>query len=319
MAGAGSEVRSVAVTGADGFIGRALVAHLRSMRTEMRAITRATHGDLATADATQLVESLRGVDVIFHLAARAHVMHEREADPEAAFHAANVVATERVARAARDAGVGRFVLASSAKVAGEASLPGKPLRIEDDPAPQDAYARSKWDAERALSDIADGSSMSTVVLRLPLVYGPGVRGNFRTLWDAVARRQWLPFAAVDNRRSMIGLGNLAEAFAAAIAAPSGTYFVADAESVSTPQLIRAIAAAQQVDANLAYVPVPLLRLLGKLLGRSAAMQRLTSSLEVDSGPFRAAAGYVPSLAIDDTLRAMAGEANRRPHPFGDDA
>ncbi|MEO8847766.1 MAG: NAD-dependent epimerase/dehydratase family protein [Casimicrobiaceae bacterium] len=304
MAGAGSDGRRIAVTGADGFIGRALVAQLARLDFDVRAITRASHGDFAAIDAGSLSDAVQGVHAIFHLAARAHVMHEREADPAAAFHSANVVATERVARAARDAGVMRFVLASSAKVNGESTPRGRPFRIDDAPAPQDAYAQSKWDAERALAEIAAGAAMTTVVLRLPLVYGPGVRGNFRTLWDAVARRQWLPFAAIDNRRSMIGLGNLADALVAAIAAPAGTYFVADADSVSTPQLARAIAAAQQVDARLAYVPVALLRLLGRLIGRRAAMERVTSSLEVDASHFRAASGCNPRETLAQGLAAI---------------
>ncbi|MEO6928627.1 MAG: NAD-dependent epimerase/dehydratase family protein [Casimicrobiaceae bacterium] len=304
MAGAGSDPRRIAITGADGFIGRALVAHLVRLGFDVRAITRTSHGDLATIDPGSLSAALHGVCAVFHLAARAHVMHEREVDPAAAFHAANVVATGRVARAARDAGVVRFVMASTAKVNGESTSPGRPFRIDDAPAPQGAYAQSKWDAERTLAEMVAGSAMTAVVLRLPLVYGSGVLGNFRTLWDAVARRQWLPFAAIDNRRSMIGLGNLADALVAAIAAPAGTYFVADAEVVSTPQLIRAIAAAQKIDAHLAYVPVAVLRLLGSLIGRRAAMQRVTSSLEVDASYFRAASGCNPRETLAQGLAAI---------------
>jgi nucleoside-diphosphate-sugar epimerase len=306
MAGAGSDARSVAVTGADGFIGRALAAHLRKQGHDVRAITRATHGDLATTDGAALAGDLQGVDSVFHLAARAHVMRETAADPDAAFHAANVVATEMVARAARDAGVRRFVQASTAKVNGEATATGKPFRVDNVPAPQDVYARSKWQAECALRDVAAGTPMSSVVLRLPLVYGPGVRGNFRTLWDAVARRQWLPFAAIDNRRSLIGLDNLVEAFAAAIDAPAGTYFVADAESVSTPQLVRAIAEAQHVEANLAYVPVALLRVAGTLTGQRKGIERLASSLEVDTTPFRQASGWLPRRTLREGLSNIAG-------------
>ena len=307
MAGAGSDATRVAVTGADGFIGRALVAHLAARGFDVRAITRATLGDLAVADESALAAALAGVDTVFHLAARAHVMRESAADPQAAFDAANVVATERVARAARAAGVRRVVHASTAKVNGETTAPGKPFRSEDAPAPRDAYARSKWQAERALQDIAVGSPMSAVVLRLPLVYGPGVRGNFRTLWEAVARRQWLPLAAIDNRRSLLGLDNLVDACVAAIAAPAGTYFVADADSVSTPQLVRSIAEALHTKANLAYVPVALLRLAGAALGRRDAIERLTGSLEVDATSFQQASGWSARRDLASTLRSIADE------------
>jgi nucleoside-diphosphate-sugar epimerase len=301
MAGAGSDADCVAVTGADGFIGRALVARLREEGRDVRAITRATHGDLATIEPLQLASSLRGADTVFHLAARAHVMDERAADPDAAFRSANVVATGRIARAAVDAGAQRFVMASTAKVNGESTQPGRPFRVDDPAAPQDAYARSKRDAEKLLAEVVANAPMSVVVLRLPLVYGPGVRGNFRRLWDAVAQRRWLPFAAIDNRRSLVGLGNLVDAFIAAMPAPSGTYFVADADSMSTPQLVRAIAEAQHVEANLAYVPVGLLRGIGVLMGQRGGIERLTSSLEVDARSFCSAAGWRPRRTLEEEL------------------
>jgi nucleoside-diphosphate-sugar epimerase len=315
MAGAGSDAttggaearargaagRRVAITGADGFIGRALRAHLGRSGFDVVAITRASHGDLAAADVDALARSLQGADALVHLAARAHVMRERATDPAAAFHAANVVATGRVARAAGAAGVRRFVLASTIKVNGESTPRGRPFRGDDAPAPRDAYARSKWQGETALRDIAASVPMSPLVLRLPLVYGPGARGNFRTLWDAVAERRWLPFAAIDNRRSLIGLANLCDAFVAALDAPPGTFCVADAESVSTPQLVRAIATAQRVDANLGHVPPVALRALGVLIGRRDGVERVLSSLEVDSAPFRAASGWAPAQTLAEGL------------------
>jgi nucleoside-diphosphate-sugar epimerase len=239
-------------------------------------------------------------------------MRESAPDPRAAFHAGNVIATEQVARAALDAGVRRFVHASTAKVNGESTLRGRPFCFDDVPNPQDSYARSKWQAEQILDGVVAATPMSAVVLRLPMVYGPGVRGNFRTLWDAVARGQWLPFAAIDNRRSVIGLGNLVDAFEASIDAPAGTYFVADADSVSTPQLVRAIAAAQSVEANLAFVPVALLRVAGAMIGRRAAVERLTSSLEIDNASFRRAANWTPRIALERELVAITEIEGRSP-------
>jgi nucleoside-diphosphate-sugar epimerase len=310
MAGAGSDEargagRRVAVTGADGFIGRALVAELAARGCDVLPITRATHGDLAALDVAPLARALAGCDALVHLAARAHVMRETVADPEAAFAAANVAATRNVAQAASAAGVRRLVLASSVKVSGEATPRGRPFRVDDVPAPQDSYARSKWRGEEALREVvAQSGATSAVVLRLPLVYGPGVRGNFRTLWDAVAGHRWLPFAAIDNRRSLLGLGNACDAFVAALDAPPGTYFVADATSVSTPALVRAIAQAQGVDANLAFVPVVALRALGVVLRRRDGVARLVSSLEVDGAPFRAASGWEPRRTLVEGLAAI---------------
>jgi len=307
MAGAGTERRAVAVTGADGFIGRALCASLAGAGWQVLRVTRATHGDLARADPSVLARALQGVDAVVHLAARAHVMHETAADPDAAFAIANVDATRTVVRAALEAGVRRFIHASTVKVHGESSPRGRPFHGDEVPAPQDAYARSKWRAEIAVAELTHAAPMSAVVLRLPLVYGPGVRGNFRTLWDAVAEKRWLPFAAIDNRRSVLGVANLCSAFQAAIDAPAGTYLLADADSVSTPGLVRAIARAQGVDANLAYVPTALLRAAGVVLGRREGVARLTDSLEVDSRAFLSATGWMPRVDLARSLLAMRDE------------
>ena len=308
--------RVVAVTGAAGFVGAAFCARARERGRPLRRFVRASvpgEGvigvDLATADVGHLAHALEGVDAVVHLAGRAHVMDERARDAEALFLRANVDATERLARAAMAAGVRRFVLASSVKVNGEATMRGRPFRPDDAPAPQDAYARSKQRAEEALLRIA-GTSTSAIVLRLPLLYGPGVRGNFRRLADAVAARRLLPLGAIDNRRSLLGLANLLDALDAAVDAPAeaaGTHFVADAGSVSTPQLVRAIADALGVAPRLAAVPPLLLRVAGALSGRSAAIARLTQSLEVDTSSFARVTAWRPRpFAID--AATLCGES-----------
>jgi nucleoside-diphosphate-sugar epimerase len=258
-----------------------------------------------------LTRALEGAAPVLHLAGRAHVMHAAP-DAHKAYREANEDATARLAHAARAAGVRRFILASTVKVNGEVTLPGRPFRPDDAPAPRGAYARSKLAAERALRDVAEATAMSAVILRLPLVYGPGARGNFRRLADAVRAHRWLPLGAIDNRRSVIGIDNLLDALVAAIDAPAlgGVHFVADARSVSTRELVRAIAAAAGVRARLAPVPVPLLRLAGALTNRRDAVARLTGSLEVDTSSFRAATGWRPrAFAID---AATLGE----PPPHG---
>jgi UDP-N-acetyl-alpha-D-quinovosamine dehydrogenase len=317
----------IAVTGANGFIGRAFCARAAARGRRLRRFVRRgedrvrsaaeedveVHAlDLARATVDDVATRLTDVRVVIHLGGRAHVMRETAGDSEAAYRSVNELATLRVAEAAVAAGVRRFVLASSVKVNGEHTERGHPFRPEDPVAPEDAYARSKWAAEGALRNAAKGSSMSAVVLRLPLVYGPGARGNFRRLVDAVRKRRWLPFGAIDNRRSLLGIENLLDALDAAIDAPDnveGVHFVADEASISTPDLVRAIARALGTEARLVPVPVPLLRIAGRLAARTDAIERLTRSLEVDTSSFAAATGWrARRFAIDS---AMVGDAGDR--------
>lgn len=259
--------------------------------------------DLETASAPELARALEGAGALVHLAGSAHLHEPRAADRDALYHRANADVTARLAEAALAAGVGRLVFASSIKVNGEATLSGRPFGPGDPPSPADAYARSKYQAEVALARIAQGTAMLPIILRLPLVYGAHARGNFRRLVDAVAARRLLPLGAVRNRRSLLGLDNLLEAIGAALAAApaaAGVHLIADAEPVSTPELVRAIAAPLGVVPRLVSVPVPLLRAAGALAGRSVEVARLVSSLEADTSSFTHATGW-------------------RPHPFAIDA
>lgn len=296
----------IAVTGAGGFIGAALCRRLASRGQAVRRLVRSppAYGapgdtvaiDLARAHVDELAQLFDGVTAIVHLAGRAHVMNETAPDPAAAYTLANVGMTERIALAGVAAGVRRFVLASTAKVNGESTMPGRPFRPGDAPVPQDAYARSKLAAERTLAHIASGTSMLATNLRLPLVYGAGAAGNFRRLVDAVAAGRFLPLGAIDNRRSLVGLDNLLDAIDAVLAAHTpviGTHFVADADSVSTPDLARAIASALGVAPRLVPVPVSALRVAGALSGLGAALERLTASLEVDPASLARATGWRP--------------------------
>ena len=310
----------IAVTGAGGFIGSAYAARLAAHGQPVRRFVHdcAPSGtdvdvvgiDLARTSVNDLAHRLGGVFALVHLAGRAHVVDEPASDADATYKTANVEVTERLALACVAAGVRRFIFASTVKVNGEGTLPGTPFRPGDAPAPQDAYARSKLAAERALAQVASGTSMLATSLRLPLVYGPGARGNFRRLVDAIATRRFLPLGAIDNRRSLLGLDNLLDALDAALAAQDavvGTHFVADADSVSTPALVRAIASALGIAPRLVPVPVAALRIAGALCGRGAAIARLTGSLEVDPGSFARASGWRPRpFAID--ARTVAGRA-----------
>jgi len=330
MAGDGADARALlhegspvsgpaVVTGAGGFVGRALCAHFAATGRPHRGIVRALPhdaphgtpllalGDLAMAPAERLVAALEGASAVVHLAGRAHAPGERGAEAAAAYRAANVVATERLAAAAARAGVQRFVLASTVKVYGEATVPGHPWRADDPLSPQDPYARSKVEAEQALTAACAGGAMTPIVLRLPLVYGPGVRANFLALLDAVARCAPLPLASIRNRRDLCYVGNLVHAIAALLDCaepPAGVWLVADGEPVSTPGLVRRLAAALGVAPRLLPVPVALLALAGRLTGRSAEIARLAGSLEVDASPLLQRIGPLP-YTLDQGLAATA--------------
>ena len=304
------------MTGAGGFIGRALCARLASTRVPhvaaVRAISRhdarraeyVALGDFAAADWQDV---LTGVDAIVHLAGRAHV-RGRDADAPTPYIVANVHVTRRLAEAAARSGVRRIVFASSVKVYGEATESGRAFRAGDASAPQDAYAKSKAEAERVLVEICGAHGIEAIVLRLPLTYGPGVKGNFLALLEAVAHERRLPLAGIVNRRSFLYLGNAVSAIEAALIAPtlpSEALPVADAKPVSTPELVTKLALALRLQSRLYYVPAPLLRAAAALSGRRTAVDRLLDSLEVDALRFRSLTGWSPSYSIDAGLAATA--------------
>jgi len=206
----------VVVTGADGFAGRAVCAHLRAAGIPFRGLVRALSpftaarpdmlpvGDLVTVSPATLTNVLRDAHAVVHLAGRVHAMRDDAADPVSEFRAANVAATERLARAAAAAGVAHFVFASSVKVNGESAPPERAFRESDPPDPRDAYAISKWEAECMLGDVSRSTSMPVTVLRLPLMYGPRAKANVARLTEAIASGMPLPLARIDNRRSLQG-------------------------------------------------------------------------------------------------------------------
>ncbi len=234
-------------------------------------------------------------------------MREAVDDPEDEYHRVNVAGTERLAIMAAEAGVRRFIYASSVKVNGERTLDA-PFTESEAPHPEDAYGRSKSEAEDALHRVAGFSKLEAVVVRPPLVYGPGVKGNFLRLMRLVARGVPLPLASVVNRRSLVFVGNLVDAIIACVespAAPGNTYLVCDKEDVSTPELIRSLAAALGVRARLFPCPVALLKLGAALLGNGGEAERLTGSLQVDSTKIRRQLGWQPRHTLAHGLAATA--------------
>ena len=317
------------VTGASGFVGTAVCRRLLEDGHAVRAAVRAAalidlpHGAEAFAVGdigpdTDWTLALRGIHSVIHLAARTHVLRETAADPLAEYNRINLYATERLARAAVVAGVQRFVFMSSIKVNGERT-PGQAYTERDPPRPEDAYGVSKWEAEQALWRATLGTATEAIVLRPPLVYGPGVKGNFLRLLHAVARGWPIPLGAVSNRRSMIYLGNLVDAVLACMAAPEAagrTYLVSDGEDVSTPELIRAAAAALGVRPRLLSCPVALLALAAGLAGRRSELEKLTGSLRVDSSCIRDELGWRPrytlAQSLEETARWYHAAAHARP-------
>ena len=234
-------------------------------------------------------------DVVFHLAAMAHA-GTRESENR--YHEVNVQVTSALGEAARRAKVCRFVFTSSVKVMGESSV--RPFQESDAPAPEDAYGKTKLEAERAIA----ASGVSYSILRPPLVYGPGVRANFLRLLQAIDRGIPLPLGSIQNRRSFVFIDNLVEALmhsAVAEAAENQIRFVSDGEDLSTPDLIRRLARAMAMNAKLVPVPISLLRLVGVVTGKTEALDRLLGSLQVDSARLRAS-GWRPKVSVEEGLR-----------------
>ena len=301
----------VAVTGADGCVGRAVCARLAEGGFAVRALTRR---DLAGAGGAPAdVQSfehwdrlLHGATVVIHLAARAHVLRETVADPSVEFERQNVGGALRAAEAGAAVGVRRFVFVSSIGVNGLAT--GElPFRDGDPPAPVEVYSQSKWRAECALRELSARLGFELTVVRPPLVYGPFVKGNMRRLVGLVDRGWPLPFGAIHNRRSFIGVDNLADFLVACSSHPraSGeTLLIADGRDVSTPELIRAIAGGLGRDARLVPVPAGVLRSAGRLLGRASEVERLVGDLRVDSSRARGLLGWSPPVPFEAGILTM---------------
>jgi nucleoside-diphosphate-sugar epimerase len=313
----------VLVTGADGFVGKALCRSLlqhgyapraglqsRALWPELQAATPglsefAVTGDLGANP--DLNCALENVGVVVHLAARVHIMHDDTVDPLKEFRRVNVDGTEALARAAVEHGVCRMVFVSTAKVNGE-STSGTPFTEGDPPDPKDHYAVSKWEAEEALRSLAAKTGLEVAIVRPPLVYGPGVRANFLRLMRLVERGIPLPLLHTKNRRSLIGVENLADFLALCASHPGAaneTFMVCDGEDVSTRELIDRLARALGRSARFLPVPEFAMRFAARLVGKEAAVNRLFGSLTVSSDKARQRLGWKPPVTLDSGLAATA--------------
>ncbi|HUW25572.1 MAG TPA: SDR family oxidoreductase [Gallionella sp.] len=303
------------VTGANGFVGRPLCAKLLRRGQSVCAAVRSAGTQVENIEVVQVglingktdwTDALRDIDVVIHLAARVHVMHDNTDDPLAEFRRVNTVGTECLARSAAASGVKRLVYVSSIKVNGEETPDGQSYSEQDVPAPQDPYGISKWEAEQALHRVVQETGLEVVIVRPTLVYGPGVKGNFTQMMRAVAHGIPLPFAASHNQRDLIYVGNLVDALIACATHPAAagqTYLVSDGEFISTPDLLRCLADEMGVPSRVFPFPAALLKLAGKLTGKSAQIERLLGSLRVDSGKIRRELGWQPPYTLEQGLHA----------------
>jgi len=304
------------VVGGTGFIGRYLCLYLLQCGYRLRATTRSLDRgliddanidyqqlDLLDAQAPQL--DLAGMDCVIYLAARVHVLEDTNVDPLAEFRKLNLKAAITIAELAAAQGVKRFVYLSSIGVNGIEN--DQPFTEEDRPAPCDDYARSKYEAETALTELCAMTNLELVILRPPLVYGKSAPGNFGRLVRAVSKARILPLGGINNQRSLIGIDNLVQLIEICIRHPAAAdqlFLVADDEFVSTTRLIRLIGEAIGKPPRLVKIPTWVLKLGAGLLGKSKQASRLCGSLTVDSSKVRNLLGWQPAVSLQQGLKKL---------------
>lgn len=310
---------NILLTGATGFVGRGMLARLCAepgvrVRIAVRRVPDLLPEGVECTPIDGLSVSqcwgvaLQGIDVVIHAAARVHVLTERGVDPLDELRAVNVDASRHLARQAVAAGAKRFVYVSSIKANGEETEPGQPYCAESLAFPKDPYGQSKLEAEQALFAIGEETGLEVVVVRPPLVYGPGVKANFASLMRALQRRLPLPFASIDNRRSLVARDNLVDLLLLCARHPAAAgqmFLVSDGQDMSTAQLCRELSDALGVSPRLLPVPALILRMLGLIVGRSQQMQRLLDSLQVDISATCQVLDWKPPVQMKQAIRETA--------------
>jgi nucleoside-diphosphate-sugar epimerase len=304
------------ITGANGFVGQTLCSELLCQGHQVQAAVRTLSPKLdasaqlvvgAVNSETDWSFALSGVDAVIHLAARVHVMNDTSSNPLDEFRKVNLYGTENLARQAAAAGIKRFVYVSSIKVNGEQTT-GESFAESDAANPQDPYGVSKWEAEQALHRVAQETGLEVVIVRPPLVYGAGVKGNFISLFAAIKKGLPLPLAGAHNARSLVYVGNLVDALITCATHPNAvgkTYLVSDGGDISTATLVGEIARALQCSNRSFYFPPAVLRAIASVLGKSAQVDRLFGSLQIDSLAIREELDWTPPYTLQQGLQATA--------------
>jgi len=308
----------ILVTGANGFVGQSLCAKLLALNFKVRGVIRGLKIlpkgldciDIHGIDGSTIwSKALTGCNQVIHLAARVHVIDDDISCALEKYRQVNVEGTLHLATQAAASGVKRFIYISSIKVNGESTFFDLPFHADDNPNPQDPYGISKWEAEQGLKKISYQTGMEVVIIRPPLVYGPGVKANFLSMMNWLRRGIPLPFGGVTkNRRSFIFLGNLVDIIIACInhpAAANQIFLVSDDEDLSTAGLLDRMALALGRPPKLITIPTALITLGAKLIGRSGISQRLCGSLQVDIKKTRDLLGWSPPVSVDEGLRQTA--------------
>lgn len=307
----------VLVTGPDGFVGNAVCSQLLAKGRQVRgaqwkaALLTESCESVIVGNIDSRTEwglALENIDAVVHLAARVHIMDDTAEDPLKAFREVNVAGTRHLAEAAAKAGVKRFVFISSIKVNGESTSGRSAYSEKDDPAPEDPYGISKYEAEIALREIEAESGMEVVILRPPLLYGPSVKANFLKLIQFVDKGIPLPLGGIHNKRSLLSLTNFSDLISQCIEAPAAggkTFLVSDGDDVSSPELVCRIAKALGKSSRLLPLPENIMKLAGKLTGKSEQVQRLCSSLQIDSSNVRKTLDWQPPCTMEQELEMVA--------------
>jgi nucleoside-diphosphate-sugar epimerase len=303
----------ILVTGANGFLGRCITKELSQFTKEIIPVTRSISNDsFAVGDIdenTNWADILTGCAVVIHLAASVHQMYDDSTNPLLEFRKVNTEGTLNLARQAKNLGVKRFVFISSIKVNGEES--DFPYSEMSEPNPSDAYAISKWEAEHGLNELCLDGGMEVVIIRPPLIYGPGVKANFASMIKWVQRGMLLPFGAIHNKRSMVAVENLVDFILLCVdrskspKAANETFLISDGVDISTTELLNNVRSAYGINIPLIPVPESCLKFSLKLIGRSDLSSRLLGSLTVDISKARNLLGWEPKIDMMAQLRKMA--------------
>lgn len=316
----GASMMRVLITGAGGFVGRALCAHAAVHGLAVRGVSRSPIEfqdgieSVLIADinaSTEWIRTVADCDAIIHLAARVHVMSQKDSCAVDEFHRVNVAATLNLARQAADSGVRRFIFLSSIGVHGAQSFIS-PFSADGTVSPHSPYALSKFEAEVGLRSIASQSKMEVVIIRSPLIYGANAPGNFGLLMRLISRGVPLPLGLIRNRRSFVGLGNLLDLIVCCLTHPAAaneTFLVSDDEDVSTTEFLRRMGVAMGIRVRLVPLPERWLRIAASFLGRSDIVDRLSGSLQVDISKTRSLLGWNPPFTLDQGLE-MAAKGDR---------